>query len=426
MIAELPAMRFPEDFRWGTAASAYQFEGNNTASDWWHWEQRPRAIVNGDRSGLACGWWRDAEADFDRMAALGQNAARISVEWSRLQPAPGAWDQAAEARYLAMLRALRDRGIEPLVTLNHFTLPAWVAERGGWTWDGIASAFAAYAERFVRAAAPLTDFWATVNEPVGYLISAYLLGRFPPGRRNVFAFARAIAMTVKAHAAAYHAIHRAQPDARVGIAAYLRAVDPADLRSRFDTWYARHFDHLTNWAYLDALTTGRLAGPWGLAATIPEAAGTMDYLGVNYYTRSCVEFDLRRPLRLFIRDEPPAGAMVSDHGYSEVYPNGMLSVLRRARGYDLPIYVTENGLPDADDDLRPSFIVEHLRRVAQAIDEGCPVRGYYHWALVDNFEWADGWTLRFGLFALDVASGVRTPRPSATVYADICRQNALP
>ncbi len=151
----------------------------------------------------------------------------------------------------------------------------------------------------------------------------------------------------------------------------------------------------------------------------------MDFIGVNYYTRSHVAFDPLRPRTLFVRDEPPAGSTISDGGYSEVYPDGLLTVLGHVRDYHLPIYITENGLPDADDDLRPGFIVDHLRRVAKAIEEGCPVRGYYHWSIVDNFEWAEGWSLRFGLHALDPATQVRTPRPSAALYAEICRNNKL-
>ncbi|MDR7486082.1 MAG: family 1 glycosylhydrolase [Armatimonadota bacterium] len=425
-------VRFPDDFRWGTATSAYQVEGNNTASDWWEWEQQPGRIRNGDRSGLACDWWRRAEEDFDRMAGLHQNAARLSVEWSRLEPREGAWDAWAEMRYLEMLRALRERGMEPLVTLNHFTLPRWVAERGGWLWDGIVPAFAAYAGRFVRAAAgasfggrPLVDFWVTLNEPVGHLVSAYVLGRFAPGRTSLVDLARGLVRSVRAHAAAYHAIHRAQPEARVGLAAYLRPAQPANPRSPLDRWLAGRLDEATNWMYLNALVTGRLTTPLGLTVRIPDAAGTMDYIGVNYYTRSRAAFDLRRLRHLFIRDEPAPGAVVSDGGYSEVYPDGLLAVLRSVRRYGLPVYVTENGLPDADDDLRPGFIVEHLRRVHQAIEEGCAVRGYYHWSIVDNFEWAEGWSLRFGLYALDPATQVRTARPSAALYGEICRRNAL-
>lgn len=426
-------LRFPDGFRWGTATSAYQVEGNNTGSDWWDWEQQPGRIRGGDRSGLACDWWRNAERDFDLMSGLHQNAARISVEWGRLEPQEGRWDQAAEGRYLEMLGGLRQRGMEPLVTLNHFTLPRWVAERGGWLWDGIVPAFAAYAARFVRAAAascgagaPLADFWLTLNEPVGHFISAYIQGRFPPGRRSLADCARAVVRSIRAHAAAYNAIHRVQPAARVGIAAHLRPVEAADPRSRIGTWLSRRFDHLINWMYLEALVTGRISSPFGITVGVPEARGTLDFVGVNYYTRSRLVFDRRRPRRFFVRDKPPPGAVMSDGGYGEVYPDGILAVLRRVRRYGLPIYITENGLPDADDDLRPDFIVEHLRRVAQAIEEGCPVHGYYHWSIVDNFEWTEGWSLRFGLYALDPATQVRTARPSAALYGEICRRNALP
>jgi beta-glucosidase len=325
-----------------------------------------------------------------------------------------------------MLRALRERGLEPLVTLNHFTLPQWVADRGGWLWEGIVPAFAAYAGRIVRAAGGLADFWLTLNEPEGYLASAYVTGRFPPGRRNPLDLVRAVVRSVRAHAAAYRAIHEVQPHARVSIAAYLRPVDPARPQHPLDRWLARSLDHFNNSMYLDALTTGRLVWPTGLRVNLPEAARSLDYVGVNYYTRSRVAFDLRRAAQGFIRDAPRRDATLSDGGYGEVYPDGLLTVLRGVQRYGLPVYVTENGLPDADDRLRPQFIVEHLRRVAQAIDEGCPVRGYYHWSIVDNFEWADGWGLRFGLYAMDPATQARTARPSAGVYADICRQNALP
>jgi beta-glucosidase len=419
-------VRFPDGFRWGTATSAFQVEGNNTASDWWQWEQRPGKILNGDRSGLACDWWDHAERDFDLMVGLHQNAARISIEWSRLEPVQGQWDEAALRRYLDMLHGLRDRGLEPLVCLNHFTLPQWVAGRGGWLWAGIPQAFAAYAARLARAAAPLVDFWLTLNEPVGHLLNAHLLGRFAPGRRSLVGLARGLVSSVRAHAAAYHAIHEAQPGARVSVAAYLRPADPANPRRWIDRRLAGLVDRFVNWMYLDALVSGRIVWPSGIGIDVRGAAGTLDYIGVNYYTRSRVALDLLRPRTVFVHDAPPPGAAMSDGGYSEVHPDGLLSVLRRVRRYRLPVYITENGLPDAADRLRPAFIVEHLRRVAQALDEGCPVRGYYHWSIVDNFEWADGWSLRFGLYALDPATQARIARPSADVYRDICWRNALP
>src|SRR3972149_5242017 len=169
------------------------------------------------------------------------------------------------------------------------------------------------------------------------------------------------------HAAAYRTLHGAQPNARV------------------------------NWAYLDALRDGVLrVGP---RVRVPEAAGTLDFIGVNYYSRDLVQFDPRPARTLFGRHFPTPGAPISDGGYGEVYPAGMLRVLLRANQYGLPIYVTENGLPDEDDNLRPGFLIDHLMELWRASRMGCDVRGYFHWSLIDNFEWADGWALRFGLVA---------------------------
>lgn len=418
------AAGFPRGFRWGVATSAYQFEGDNTGADWWAWEARGR-IRDGSRSGRACDWWRAAERDFDLIAGLHLNAVRLSVEWSRLEPAPGRWDAAAMDRYLAMLRGLRDRGLEPMVTLNHFTLPQWVAVRGGWAWRGIVGAFAAFVARVVAAAGDLVDRWITLNEPMGYLLSAYLLGQFPPGRRNPVAFVRAVRHSLEAHAAAYRAVHAAQPAAQVGLAVYLRPVVPEHPRG-VEAALAARLDYLLNWLYPDAVRSGWLPGAGRLRPRANGEVGGLDFLGVNYYTRTLLRRDVRRPQTLFVRAAPPQGADLADRGFGEIYPDGLLAVLRRARRYGVPLYVTENGLPDAADRLRPRFLVEHLRRVAQALDEGCPVRGYYHWSIVDNFEWNDGWSLRFGLYALDQRTQARTARPSAALYAAIARRNALP
>lgn len=418
------AFRFPDGFLWGTATSAYQVEGFNTNADWWEWEQQPGRITAGGRSGAACNWWHAAEADFDRMAALGQNAHRLSVEWSRIEPAPGRWDEAALARYRAMVSGLRARGITPMVTLHHFTFPLWVARRGGWLWSGLPQAMARFARRVVEALGDLVTLWCTLNEPVGAIVSGFLTGRFPPGGGGLRLARRALVQAVRTHAALYHTVHALQPAAQVGPTAYLRLFDPAR-PVPFDRAVAAVQDRLLNWAFLDALYTGRLPALLHLPP-LPEARGTMDFVGVNYYTRDLVALDLRAPRRLFARNFHAPGALMSDGGYGEIYPEGLYRVLQRARAYGRPLYVTENGLPDADDDRRPAFILDHLRQLSRAVQAGCDVRGYFHWTLVDNFEWADGWTLRFGLIALDPATQARTPRPSAEVYAGICRTGVLP
>ena len=420
------AFTFPSGFRWGTATSAHQVEGNNVQNDWWAWEQEPGRIRNGDRSGRACAWWENAEHDFDRAAQLHQNAHRLSVEWSRIEPRQGEWDQAALERYRQMLRALCERGIEPMVTLHHFTHPLWFAGQGGWERDDAVDLFGRYVTQVCSALGEFTSLWCTINEPVGWVFSAYLAGRWPPGHhRAVFRAVRVATQLARAHAAAYRILHGLQPQAQVGVANYFRLFDPADPASRLDRFVAAQQDRFVNRAFLDAVTEGRVrAFPW--IAEIPEAAGTLDFLGVNYYTRDMVAFDLQRPGALFGRNFLRPGGPQSDGGYGEIYPEGMYRVLRLAQRYGKPIYITENGLPDGDDDLRSEFILAHLREAARAMRDGADVRGYYHWSLIDNFEWAEGWSMRFGLIAVDPVTQVRTLRPSARVYADICRLNALP
>ncbi|MBI2247550.1 MAG: glycoside hydrolase family 1 protein [Armatimonadetes bacterium] len=418
-VPEHSPLQFPPDFRWGTATSAHQVEGDNLHNDWWAWEQQPGRIKNGDRSGRACDWWDHAERDFDLAAKLHQNAHRLSVEWSRIQPAPDRWDEEAIGRYREMLYALRQRGIQPMVTLHHFTNPLWFADRGGWERDDAAMLFARFVERVVPPLAEFADLWCTLNEPVGWAFSAYVSGIWPPGGRSIRRGLGALTQLLQGHAAAYRIVHRLQPQAQVGFANYFRLFDPANAASPFDRIVARQQDRFVNRAFIDGTAIGRVrAFPW--VANVPEAAGTMDFVGVNYYTRDLVAFDLHRPKHLFGRNFTAPGAPISDGEYGEIYPEGLYRVLQMAAEYRKPIFITENGLPDEDDDRRSDFIVSHLRQVWRAIHEGIPVRGYYHWSLVDNFEWAAGWSLKFGLIEVDPATQTRTPRPSASVYAEIC------
>ncbi len=418
--------RFPDGFRWGTATSSHQVEGSNTNNDWWLFEQQPGRIRDGTRSGAACDWWHRAEEDFDRMRALHQNAHRLSLEWSRLEPEPDRWDGRAEARYRQMLRGLVERGIEPMVTLNHFTLPLWAAHRGGWENPEIVGWFRRYARRCAEAFGDLVSLWIPINEPNVVVALGYLHGKHPPGLRNPLRARRAIPNLLRAHAAAYRAIHEVQPHAQVGTAHNFRPFDPARPHARLDRWIASVHGQFFNRMWLEALHHGlsrSALGRWYL----PECAGTMDFVGVNYYTRDRVRFSPWGVWAGFGEPIRDPGAVYSDGDYGEVYPEGLYRTVRAVwERYRKPVFVTENGLPDADDDLRPRFLLDHLSALHQAIGEGADVRGYYYWSIVDNFEWAEGWTLRFGLIAVDPTTQRRTFRPSAFLYAEICARNGLP
>lgn len=311
-----------------------------------------------------------------------------------------------------------------MVTLHHFTNPAWFNRRGGWERSDAPALFARYVERAIPALMEFSSVWCTVNEPTAWAASAYVIGKWPPGARSPARAFTATGNLVRAHAAAYRIIHRIQSQAQVGIANYFRLLDPARPGSPLDRAVAAQQDRLLNWSFLSAVTTGRVrAFPW--YAAFPEAAGALDFVGVNYYTRDLVAFDLRLPMRLFGRNFHPPRCEMSDGGYGEVYPEGLYRVLRSVRRIGLPVYVTENGIPDADDDQRPQFLARHLYQVWRAIRDGVPVRGYYYWSLVDNFEWAEGWSLKFGLVAVDPVTQLRTMRPSASLYADVCRTGSL-
>jgi len=415
---------FPADFKWGVATAAHQVEGNNIHNDWWAWEQTDGHVKKGHVSGLACDWWENAEDDFDRAAEMGLNALRLSVEWSRVEPRPGVFDDSALERYSQMLQGLRERNIEPMVTLHHFTNPCWLAEQGGWEAPETVALFARFVRRVVEALGQHCDLWCTVNEPNVYGCMGYLEGVFPPGQSDLKTAMRVIRHLLAGHAAAYREIHALQSHARVGLAHNMRVFDPINPRSPLDRRVARMTDKVYNQAILTALTQGRWTLPLGFGLAW-KLRRTLDWIGLNYYTRDLVAFDRAQRQMLFNRRLHTDGAELLDGGYGEFYPRGMFRCLQRLSRLGLPIYVTENGIPDADDDQRPRYLLSHLHQMWHAIQLCYPVMGYYHWTLVDNFEWAEGWTLRFGLITLDPESQARTPRRSADLYAEVARANAL-
>jgi beta-glucosidase len=418
------AIHFPKGFRWGTATAAHQVEGENTRNDWWAWEQEPGRILRGDKSGKACDWWGGRwKEDLDRAAQAGQNAHRLSVEWSRIEPEPGRWDETALEFYRELLAGMRARGIEPMVTLHHFSNPLWLAERGGWENPGVVDRFRSFVRCTVSALQDLADLWVTINEPNVYAYLAIASHEFPPGRQSITAAFRVMRHQILAHAAAYHVIHEIQPHARVGIAPQYRGMIP-HTAGPMDSRVARLQAYIFNDLIPLSLRDGKLRFPVG-RGRVKQAAGTLDFLGLNYYSCDHVSFAINRPGELFGRRFYPEGSDLSDIGHNANVPEGMRMAIEWAVRFDLPIYITENGIEDEHDLIRPRYLAQHLHQVWYAANIGRPVLGYYHWTLVDNFEWERGWTQKFGLWALNPVTQERTERPSARFYSEICRENGL-
>jgi len=416
---------FPSGFLWGTATAAHQVEGSNTNNNWSDWEQQPGRIVQGQKAGLACDWWGGRwKEDFDRAAETGQNAHRLSVEWSRIQPTPDRWDEHALDYYRQIVRGLVDRGLTPMVTLHHFSDPLWLVERGGWENETTADLFAVFTKKVVQALQEYVNLWVTINEPNVYAYSSYISGDFPPGKRDPNTGFRVMSNLVKGHAAAYEAIHKQQVTARAGIALNYRGFHPARSWLPMDAWVSRIQHTLFNQLFPRALTDG-IVNTIIKRERIPKAAKTQDFLGVNYYTCDEIRFAPFSPGTGFGKQSFAKDADLSDTGFLANEPQGMFEALKWGMQFNIPLIVTENGVEDADDHLRPRYMIQHIHQVWRAANFSWPVKGYFHWSLVDNFEWERGWTQRFGLWELDVDTQVRRKRPSVDLYAEICRENGI-
>jgi beta-glucosidase len=426
---------FHPDFRWGTASSSHQVEGDQKNNDWWAAEQRGGFVYKNQQSGLACDWWRHAEQDFDRMVELNNNAHRLSIEWSRVQPTPDSWDEDALARYREMIAGLIERGIEPMVTLYHFTLPLWVAALGGWENERSPEWFETYVRKVVSSLSDQVDFWCTINEPMVLIAQGYLLGTWPPGNHSLQAAQEVTRNMIKAHAAAYHAIHETQPEARVGIAKHMVVWRPHRFWLPSDRIFSRLINRISNHVLLDALTDGVLRFPIIKSQHIEHAAGTLDWLGVNYYQRFRVGIKIWDAVRrLFPGSQSDIlhygtkpGLQTGPGEWGEIHPEGLFESLSSLARYDVPMYITENGIPDHTDRYRRAFIIGHLYQLWRAVQAGIDVRGYYHWSLIDNFEWSEGYDPRFsfGLFEVDFETQERSKRDSAELYGEICAAGAI-
>ena len=298
-------LAFPDGFCWGVATSGHQIEGGDSGSDWADWEAQGH-VKTGEQSGRACDHWNRLREDAALLKALHVTQYRFSIEWSKIEPEEGKWDAEAVRHYRQEVALLKENGIAPLVTINHYTLPRWVAKKGGWQWAGMPDAFAGYAEFLYREVAPEATDWITLNEPMVVILRGYMTGEYPPGFASDESARLPLRHMVQAHGRAYHRLHAIALETgrtiRVGVAHHLRVFQPlrtAGVGSRLDSTVAQTMNAFFNWAFPDAIEDGHLAvslpGSLEIDEFIPEAVRTQDYFGLNYYGREIVRFRLRSP-----------------------------------------------------------------------------------------------------------------------------------
>jgi beta-glucosidase len=408
---------WPAGFLWGTATAAHQVEGGNIHNDWWQFEHKPGKIAHGDTSGVAAGHWDKVAEDIGLMRSLGANAYRFSLEWSRLEPVDGQWDDAAWTHYADEIAQLRAAGQEPVVTLLHFTLPEWIAKRGGATAPEFPERFGRFAAEAAKRLGPQVKWWCTVNEPQVQMYMGYVIGYWPPELKDNAQAVKAFAGLLKAHAAAAIALRKGDPDAFIGLASNMVWFEPANRWNVIEYVVANTVSNGFNWSFYESIKNGRMLfkmpGFPTLNTPAPELKGTIDWIGINYYRRNLVRFKPGAPGMVDIS----AGPGTLSDAKVEIYPAGLLALLREGwKRYRLPIVITENGVADSVGILRPMFIRQHAYALKQAIAEGVDVRGTFHWSLMDNFEWAEGYGWRFGLYRLDLKTLARTPAPGSEEF----------
>ncbi|OGW80552.1 MAG: hypothetical protein A3G33_09345 [Omnitrophica bacterium RIFCSPLOWO2_12_FULL_44_17] len=466
---------FPPNFLWGAATSSHQVEGDNRNNDWWEWEEADRVK---EKSGKACDHWNRFRADFALAKSLGHNAHRFSIEWSRIEPEEGIFSEEALYHYGEMIKTLRIFGIEPMVTFYHFTIPLWFAKKGGWLLDESPEIFARYVRKVVETIDTPVRYWITMNEMMVYVYKGFIAGEWPPGEKSYEKAFRVLGNLLRGHVLAYqvikeitatHPLHtnggQANPlpqgegspnshrqslqrsgegspnshrqslqrsgegrgEGLVGVAQFSAVYAPCSKwswRHRLSTWFRAK---MTNHLATEAMVYGKVNYPGLFQIKLPRAR-TLDFIGINYYTRYFIHN----------RGFNAAGLLGDDCTLEhhrdvgkrtmmdwEIYPRGLSQLVKEFSKYKLPILISENGIATADDNERAEFIQNHLGELARAMSEGANVIGYLYWSLLDNFEWADGFFKRFGLIEIDYTNQHRRVRKSAEKFAEICAHGEI-
>lgn len=381
--------KFPKGFLFGSATSAHQVEGGNFNSDWYKWEKAGH-IKDGETSDPAANSWNKWREDIELLKQTNQNAYRFSIEWSKIEPEEGKFNQDAIEHYRKILLELKNNNIKSMVTLWHFTTPLWLTKIGGFANRKSVKLFSRYAEKITTEFGDLVDFWATFNEPMVYILKGYIQADWPPVQKNLFKSYKVYRNLVKCHNRAYK-IMKQLTDKPIGIVENIGAFEP--LKNNFIN-----------------RTAVKLAKYFDAAIFIKPVLKNIDFLGINYYQKFYIQ--TKRPLSSQKSD------LQNDYGWA-VNQEGLYQVIMENSKWRKPIYITENGIADFDDDQRPQFLKEAFENIQKAINDGIDVRGYFYWSLLDNFEWTAGYTQKFGLADIN-----RNLRPSAQVYADLIKKHS--
>jgi beta-glucosidase len=387
--------RFPKGFLWGVAYSSFQVEGGIENNDWWRWAENGKTK---EKVGRACDSWNRYDEDHKLAQDLGCGGFRLSLEWSRIEPREGEFSQEALSHYKKILKNVKKRGMKRVVTLWHWGLPLWFADKYGWHKKESVEFFSRYCQKVVDELGGEVDIFLTMNEPTVPLNKGYLVGVFPPGKINLWSYFQARKNMIEAHRECYGIIKKSQSDLPVGITQFCNTFESCGFAKKL----IDKFQDFYNWGF------------------IKSDAHCHDFIGIDYYATFEPRFIPPLVKRKTTQDR------WTDIGWG-IYPRGICDICLQAKKEfsNKPIYIFENGLADDNDKYREDFIQEHLEYLKKAIDQGADVRGYFHWSLLDNFEWNLGYGPKFGLCEVDFETMERKPRKSYYEYGKIVKKNGV-
>lgn len=427
---KMKSIRLPKEFLFGSATAATQIEGGDRNSNWYHWGLQGK-ISNNESPIVAADHYNRVEEDIRLMKEMNHEIYRMSIEWSRIEPQEGVWSEEGISHYQKEIKALLKTGIKPLITLHHFSHPQWFEEMGQWTNKNSVMYFLRFTKKIVSSIGHDVCEFCTINEPNVFVNDTFMEGKYPPGNKDdIKSYFKASRHLIIAHLKTYEMIHMMREkmgynDTLVGIAMHMAYFDVSGnkLLTRVSK---KLMDYSFHKLFLNGMVEGHLTFPIG--SGYPLGKGRFcDFLGINYYSRHLIHSS-SNPAMLFgeVRvDETLPDEKVNDLGW-EIYPEGLYRVVKKVYElYKIPIYITENGIPDVNDIKRSKFIYEHILEIKRLLEENVDIRRYYHWSLLDNLEWNDGFSPRFGLVEVNYDTQERTIRKSGRFYSELCRSKEV-
>lgn len=428
------AAHFPKNFLFGATCAAFQDWGSQTLphSNWAHFEKGVHAdgnphIARGEQSGDGNGNFSRHLEDIELLTKLGLNSYRFSIDWSFIEPVEGEFKQEAIDHYVNYCKKLGEAGIKPMVTLHHFVHPQWFEEKGAFEKTENIAHFLTFAVHVFKQLSPHVELWCTFNEPTIYSFQSYVMGEFPPAKTDLHLAGIVTKNILKAHVMTYRTLKQLPggDKAQIGLVHQYLKFEPYSFWNPVEKIPAHFLNIMTHYCVFNFLKTGSFSYKIPFKASVNEQnmvdlsqEKIIDFIGINYYSNPLITLFMTTNTQTMVQSSCYAGEYMTDMQY-RAYPQGLYEMIEESAVLKVPMYITENGIADDKDDRREYFIQSYLYAVSKALKKGYNVRGYYYWSLMDNFEWAEGWGPKFGLYEVNLATKKRTLRKGSEAYQRI-------